>query len=206
MECSIESNAKSVKKQQTNNLGEALAESFSSGVVHSIAIDSLGRISGDDESSRSIRSEDDFHWFITLRNRADLIITSGRTYRAEKYNPSKHAPIEVITREPIPAVAANDEQFGITFTSLEDAVKRLRKSNRVLLESGPNLAATLVNEGQAVQVALSFPQELSTPEAYMFLCERFGYLSATPTELANCSSRYSFESRAIVFVPLMRRA
>lgn len=61
------------------------------------AIDSDGRSTGETGVSADVSTELDRLLLGKLRSLSDVIVTSGRTARAEKYRSSKHAPIAIFT-------------------------------------------------------------------------------------------------------------
>jgi riboflavin biosynthesis pyrimidine reductase len=61
------------------------------------AIDSDGNSFGNSGSSDDVSTDLDRQLLGKLRSLADVIITSGKTARAEKYRSSKHAPIAIFT-------------------------------------------------------------------------------------------------------------
>ena len=72
------------------------------------AIDASGASYGADGNSDEISSELDRLLLGKLRSQADVIVTSGKTARVEKYRSSKHAPIAIFTRtgdlDAVPAI------------------------------------------------------------------------------------------------------
>lgn len=72
------------------------------------AIDASGTSFGENGSSIDISTELDRLLLGKLRSLADVIVTSGRTARAEKYRSSKHAPIAIFTNtgdlDDVPAI------------------------------------------------------------------------------------------------------
>lgn len=61
------------------------------------AIDSRGNSFGESGSSDDVSTDLDRRLLGKLRSLSDVIVTSGRTARTEKYRSSKHAPIAIFT-------------------------------------------------------------------------------------------------------------
>jgi riboflavin biosynthesis pyrimidine reductase len=61
------------------------------------AVDQSGASFGASGSSSDVSTELDRFLLGRLRSQADVIVTSGKTARAEKYKSSKHAPIAIFT-------------------------------------------------------------------------------------------------------------
>ncbi len=61
------------------------------------AIDTMGRSIGETGASVDVSTELDRLLLGKLRSLSDVIVTSGKTARAEKYRSSKHAPIAIFT-------------------------------------------------------------------------------------------------------------
>lgn len=61
------------------------------------AIDSRGNSFGETGSSDDVSTDLDRQLLGKLRSLSDVIVTSGRTARTEKYRSSKHAPIAIFT-------------------------------------------------------------------------------------------------------------
>jgi riboflavin biosynthesis pyrimidine reductase len=61
------------------------------------AVDAGGHFAGETNSSADVSTELDRLLLGKLRSLSDLIVTSGKTARLEKYRSSKHAPIAIFT-------------------------------------------------------------------------------------------------------------
>lgn len=72
------------------------------------AVDERGASFGSSGSSADVSSELDRLLLGKLRSLADIIVTSGKTARAEKYRSSKHAPIAIFSKsghlDTVPAI------------------------------------------------------------------------------------------------------
>lgn len=67
-------------------------------VTASLVVSEYGDHVGSDGTSRSLGGQADFDWFIGLRNRAAVILTSGKTFRDESYREPKNSHLAVFSR------------------------------------------------------------------------------------------------------------
>ena len=85
------------------------------------AIDERGASYGPSGSSEDVSSELDRLLLGKLRSLADIIVTSGKTARAEKYRSSKHAPIAIFTKsgglDSVPAIQGTQYFTPLVLTS-----------------------------------------------------------------------------------------
>lgn len=162
----------------------SLANSYGSwvGVRSNHVIDSNGRFSGDDGSSRSISNDEDRELLIALRTKADLIVVDAATARLEQYRAPKfksalaifsssgdftnipavedsEVPIYLFTGIASPLRAANPNAIVIPVTEapfegfLEWA--KSRSFDAILLETGPTLTAKAFASGIVRQSAIT---------------------------------------------------
>ncbi len=86
------------------------------------AIDSSGKSFGETGSSSDISSDLDRLLLGKLRSMADVIVTSGKTARLEKYRSSKHAPIAIFTSsgdlDSVPAIQGTQYFTPLVITPL----------------------------------------------------------------------------------------
>lgn len=152
------------------------------GVRSNHVIDSNGRFSGVDGSSRSISNEEDRELLIALRTKADLIVVDAATARLEQYRAPKsksalaifslsgdftnipvvedsEVPIYLFSGSAWPLPAANPHAIVIPVTEapfegfLEWAKSRL--FDAILLETGPTLTAKAFAAGIVSQSAIT---------------------------------------------------
>lgn len=85
-----------------------------------LAVDASGNTFGESGSSVDVSSELDRLLLGKLRSLADVIVTSGRTARVEKYRSSKHAPIAIFTNsgdlDDVPAIQGTQYFTPIVLT------------------------------------------------------------------------------------------
>lgn len=194
-----------MKNLPDDQLAALVAESFDSALVHSIALDSAGNYYGEDQSSKSISDASDNEWLMFLRSKADLIVTSGKTFRAESYRQSRFCPIVVISRTVSQTIDSDTSRFPISFSTLEDCIDLIKRSGKVLLESGPNLAVELASRGKDIVIALSCPRAISEIEIEMVIADFYsGHLRRNLGQ--GSLSWFEFGTRQITLIPLIRRA
>ena len=92
-------------------------------------VSELGQHTGPDGTSKSLGGQADFEWFVSLRNRAEVILTSGLTYEVEQYRMPKNSALAIFSRNsekrrfPAEAVRISDEDardYQEAFSSLRD--------------------------------------------------------------------------------------
>lgn len=66
-------------------------------VTASLVVSPSGNHVGSDGTSKTLGGQADFEWFTGLRNRAEVILTSGKTYRDESYKPPRKARLAVFS-------------------------------------------------------------------------------------------------------------
>ena len=66
-------------------------------VTASLVVSPSGDHVGSDGTSKTLGGQADLEWFIGLRNRVEVILTSGKTYRDENYKPPKKAQLAVFS-------------------------------------------------------------------------------------------------------------
>jgi riboflavin biosynthesis pyrimidine reductase len=95
------------------------------------AIDALGASFGHSGKSEDVSSELDRLLLGKLRSQSDVIVTSGKTARIEKYRSSKHAPIAIFTTsgdlDSVPAIQGTQffTPLVLTPTSQVERVENL---------------------------------------------------------------------------------
>ncbi|MFM5967746.1 MAG: hypothetical protein ACKOQ8_01730 [Micrococcales bacterium] len=110
------------------------------------------------KNSDLVSNAEDRELLFGARSQADVILVTEKTASAEKYRPSKFAPILVIDRSgsytPPPEVLGKHPIRVLP--SVEDALAaNPLDSSKILLESGPTLASALAKQallGQAIVV------------------------------------------------------
>lgn len=148
-----------------------------SGWLSTFVVDSSGNYIGKDGTSKDLGNPLDLQMLIALRSKADAIVTTGATARAEHYKSSRFAPILFITRAPgsleaIPAFTKPGVHPNLTISSVEDsktfieATKLLRSQglDSFLFEGGATMLSKLVSQIGEIQLVLSIAN-LTNPES-----------------------------------------
>lgn len=162
----------------------SLAASYGpwTGVRSNHVLDSGGRFTGNDGSSRSISTTEDRELLLTLRSRADLIVVDAATARFERYRaPKSKVPLAIFSSSGdftgIPAVETSEQPIYL-FSSVNssrypsnpnvvlvptnqrpfDGFIEWAKSlsiDAILLEAGPTLTAMAFDAGIVRQSAVT---------------------------------------------------
>lgn len=120
------------------------------------AVDAAGRYFGESSSSGDVSSELDRLLLGKLRSLADIIVTSGKTARLEKYRSSKHAPIAIFTvsgdLDAVPAIQGTQYFTPLVLTP---------KSRVELVEQRLSDVDVRVIAFEAVDKANAWPQAIA---------------------------------------------
>lgn len=121
-------------------------------ITASLVVSELGSTRDSEGGSKLLGGETDLLWLRTLRSRAELVITSGKTYRAESYRMPKRADLMVFSKSEItpPVVISNDQSFIPKvgdYESLAAEVLAAAQDYRfVHLEFGPSTLLPIARE------------------------------------------------------------
>lgn len=147
------------------------------GWLASLVMDAEGNAVGTDGTSKTVGNDTDLQLLLSLRAKADVIVTTGKTARAENYKASRFAPIAFITRHPeslatLPAVVNPGafENIFLTSSSGDSSMfKGLDKElsergfESVLFEGGASSLTELLTSELPVRLVLSIA---NVPQAY----------------------------------------
>ena len=162
----------------------SLVDSYGSwvGVRSNHVVDSSGRFSGEDGSSRSISTVEDRELLLALRSRADLIVVDAATARLEQYRaPKSKASLAIFSSSGdftgIPAVETTEKPIYLfsgnnlpRYPSKPNVVvvpvkqspfdgflewAKARALEAILLEAGPTLTAKAFEAGIVRQSAIT---------------------------------------------------
>lgn len=162
----------------------SLVDSYGSwvGVRSNHVVDSSGRFSGDDGSSRSISTAEDRELLLALRSRADLIVVDAATARLEQYRaPKSKVSLAIFSSSGdftgIPAVETTEQPIYLfsgknptRYPSNPNVVvvpvknspfdgflewAKERALEAILLEAGPTLTAKAFEAGIIRQSAIT---------------------------------------------------
>jgi len=119
-------------------------------ITATLVVGADGEHVGQDGTSRSLGGPFDFEWFVSVRRRAEVILTSGRTYLDEAYVVPANAKLAVFSRrlreaDLAPGVIHISERQASTF---RDAVNHLLSLGfeRIHCEFGPTGFLGLTSE------------------------------------------------------------
>lgn len=162
----------------------SLLDSYGSwvGLRSSHVLDSSGRFSGDDGSSRSISTAEDRELLLALRSRADLVVVDAATARLEQYRaPKSKVPLAIFSSSgdftDIPAVEVSEQPIflftgdrsprhasnpGVIVVPVKHSPfdgflewAKDRALEAILLEAGPTLTAKAFEDGIVRQSAIT---------------------------------------------------
>lgn len=137
------------------------------GWLATYVVDSHGRHVDDTGSSANLGNSGDLSLLMSLREKADVIVTTGATARAENYRPSRFAPITVISRNPeslaeLPLFENPGTFRNVVFQPTQDALFSELTSNlneqgysSFLFEGGPSLLHSLSRQSGPLLVVLN---------------------------------------------------
>lgn len=112
-------------------------------ITASLVVDSAGETQDKQGGSKLLGGPTDLLWLRALRRNANLVVTSGKTYRAEKYRMPKSANLAVFSRSRLspPEELDNPQRFIELgeVPSIPQVVQTLAKDySRIHLELGPS--------------------------------------------------------------------
>ncbi|NBQ96862.1 MAG: hypothetical protein EBU08_01765 [Micrococcales bacterium] len=159
------------------------------------------------ENSDADSNELDRYFLRVIRSSSDLIITTGKTARAERLRSSKIAPMAIITSQPdslnIPAI--EEQSSHPVYVCSEVAPKQpFRNSNAKWLETSSASIAEIVLEVQAklnsknplLEIGIDSLRELASPNLVNELC--LTVTNADSRELAVEASEGFLKSAGLV--------
>lgn len=151
-----------------DSLGEAQVEpkyfsALLSGGRHtaSLVCSATGDFVDDTGSSKRLGGEVDKLWLKALRAKSDVVLTSGKTYRAEQYKMPKRADLAILSRFPVDQseLVLNQGQSVVEFNeggAVYTAEVLVQKGYRnIHIEFGPTGMAELLNSSFAFDLWLS---------------------------------------------------
>lgn len=153
----------------------------------SLVIGTRGETQGDDGTSKPLSNSFDLSILLALRSKADLIVTTGETARAEEYRSSRFAPIAVISRSPQSLGALplfSDDQNNRNLILSPEAQQTIpealadagltKTGGKVLFEGGLSTLRELIRQGLNLNLIISRPNsaidsELEALDVYQTL-------------------------------------
>jgi riboflavin biosynthesis pyrimidine reductase len=119
-------------------------------------IDNQGRWIDDDGSSRGVSSSKDLAHLVAMRRRSDVILTSGKTARDNRYKPAS-CDLVVITRQPAETFPLlHDPSVRLVSGEVIEILNGLtKKYKNVLIEFGPQLLSLCIEAGKIHEILVS---------------------------------------------------
>ena len=110
-------------------------------ITATLVVGPEGEHVGPDGTSKSLGGQADFDWFVSVRRRAEVVLTSGKSYVDETYRPPANSELAVLSR----TLTASDLAPGVMLISenqasnFREAVKHLQSLGfeRIQCEFGP---------------------------------------------------------------------
>lgn len=144
-----------------------------SGWLATYVVDADGTYIGKDGTSASLGNAKDLQMLIALRSKADVIVTTGATARAEQYKASRLAPILFITRNPdslkaLPAFISPGRNPNLLLPTTPDR-KAFRQADEYLkslgyktflFEGGAKSLPVLIQEVGEIRIVLDVANQL----------------------------------------------
>lgn len=133
----------------------------------SLVCSSTGDFVDENGTSRGLGGELDKVWLGALRSRVDVVLTSGKTFRAEQYRMPKQADLAVLSRHPVDrstlSIAAGQQliEFGEADYELSALELVQRGHKRIHLEFGPSGISSLLKSSFEFDLWLSGLSESS---------------------------------------------
>jgi riboflavin biosynthesis pyrimidine reductase len=176
------------------------------GWLATMVIDQLGHYAGEEGTSKDIGNPTDLQLLLALRSKASVIVTTGKTARAELYKASRFAPIAIVTRDPeslsnLPLLQHPGEHKTITLTSEKEGADAFvdfsqelesKGLKQILFEGGPSSLTKLLNSNLPVTLVLSIAnlsaKDLPEPQEYSLKALLAQFLPNNQLELDNAYS------------------
>jgi riboflavin biosynthesis pyrimidine reductase len=123
-----------------------------------ITVDGIG-------SSKGIGNLTDLALLVALRRQAEVILTSGATFRADEYRFPKSADLAVLTNKDVDIAVPTGHRLHQLNSSYVAAVEDLRRLSytRIHVEYGFNGISELVNRRKLDALVLSSPTRQGVP-------------------------------------------
>jgi hypothetical protein len=154
--------------QLFDSIGEAQVESgyfdaLLSGSRHtaSLVCSETGELVDSDGTSRNIGGEIDKLWLRALRSKCDVVLTSGKTFRAEQYKMPRRADLAVLSHSPVDQsslkIAHTQKVVEFEESGYEEAAKELinKGYKNIQIEFGPRGISELLGSNFEFDLWLS---------------------------------------------------
>jgi len=148
-------------------VGDGYLQALAAGarISASLVVDHSGGTQDSSGGSKQLGGETDLLWLKTLRSRADVVVTGGKTYRTEQYKMPRTADLAVFSRGELrpPSGFEDSPRFiarGDQGLSLASEVRSFEKRYRnIQLEFGAATLVPLVKElGIGIWISSQFEE------------------------------------------------
>ena len=128
-------------------------------ITASLVSDAAGNTISASGSSAGLGNATDLSLLVALRRQAQVILTSGSTFRADKYRFPKHADLAVLTTKPVNIEVPTGQQLLVKSSGHREALRELRAHgySRIHVEYGVTGISALLAEGELDALLLSSP-------------------------------------------------
>ena len=135
-------------------------------VTASLVCDEIGNTISSDGSSSGLGNETDLALLVAMRRQAQVIVTSGRTLRADNYRFPKSADLAVLTNQQFEIHAPEGQKLIVANSGYEQLIQQLSTSGytRMHVEYGVTGIKELI-EGNALDALLLSSKKRSGVEA-----------------------------------------
>ncbi|MFM6977463.1 MAG: hypothetical protein ACKOWR_01930 [Micrococcales bacterium] len=138
-----------------------------SGVRANFVVDANGQFTGVTGSSRDLNNEVDLALLKKLRSLSDVIVTDAATARAERYRPSKWAPIQIWSKTGnFQGIQIENGISALVTQQPTSSLKELCASyDSILLETGPTLTRLIAESELIDELKLTVVGKANLDEA-----------------------------------------
>ena len=135
-------------------------------VTASLVCDASGNTVSSDGSSNGLGNNTDLALLVAMRRQAKVIVTSGKTLRADNYRFPKSADLAVLTNQQVDIVAPEGQKLIVSSSGYEQLIEQLSHSGytRMHVEYGVTGIKELI-AGSALDALLLSSKQRSGVEA-----------------------------------------
>lgn len=135
-------------------------------VTASLVCDASGNTVSSDGSSNGLGNNTDLALLVAMRRQAQVIVTSGKTLRADNYRFPKSADLAVLTNQQVDIVAPEGQKLIVSSSGYEQLIEQLSHSGytRMHVEYGVTGIKELI-AGSALDALLLSSKQRSGVEA-----------------------------------------
>lgn len=123
----------------------------------SVVVDRFGSTVNRQGNSSGLGGETDLKLLKALRRNADVVLTSGATYRADSYKFPKNADLAILTRSQIDLEIPKGKALHLLRSGYPEAVSELRAMgySKIQIEYGLTGLRAMVDSGESFTLFLS---------------------------------------------------